>query len=272
MLIFKSSSVHQRVLISSVIICFLTFASCHNQEKESSAETILAVFAHPDDETTIAPVLAKLGMTENVYLVIATDGRFGITDHMGIPAGDTLVAIRKEEAACSCGSMGIHPPIFLDLQDGLGLNGHGDFYEQIPLLKERLLATIKRVRPSKMITFGPDGDTGHPDHRLVGNITTEVLLQEGLTDQIELYYFGWNQEQAERYSWWNLSYVHAKGLDTKISYSGKDKEKGIQAIRCYHSQYPQEEMDRWIKAEENHSANYLFFRKLIIDEKKKTAL
>ena len=71
--------------------------------------------------------------SNEVYLVIATDGRFGVTEHAGIPAGDSLVEIRAREAACSCEALGIHPPI--------------------------------------IITFGPDADTGHQDHRMVGTIT-----------------------------------------------------------------------------------------------------
>lgn len=235
-------------------------------ESSDSPEKIVFIFAHPDDETTVGPVMAKVGQTDSVYLMIATDGRFGETEHAGIPAGDSLVDIRMAELECSCRSLGIHPPIMLGMQDGLGLNGHGNFYEQVPELKKRLLAEILRLQPDKIITFGPDGDTGHPDHRMVGNLVTEVLLQQGLTDQIDLYFFGWQKAQAEKYSWWELSYVHDSGLDTEIAFSEADEQKANASIRCYVSQFTPEEMTKWIAAEENDPSNKLYFRKFAIEE------
>lgn len=253
------------------LLFFLMPGLLLNCQTKDSAEKILVVFAHPDDETTIGPILAKYGQTDSVFLLLATDGRFGVTDHMGIPAGDSLVSIRKAEAVCSCNSLGINPPILLDLQDGLGLNGHGNFYEQVPKLKRKILFEINRINPTTIITFGPDGDTGHPDHRLVGGITTELFLQEGLMDQIDLYFFGWSKPQAEKYAWWELNFVHEKGLDTEISYSERDKQKAIESIQCYKSQYTQAEMERWIEAEKSDHSNRLFFRKLTVDTQRKTA-
>jgi len=242
----------------------LVLSACQSPPEK---ETILAIFAHPDDETTIGSVLAKYGEAHEVYLILATDGRFGVTEHMGIPAGDSLVEIRKSEADCSCSSLGIHPPVFLGLQDGLGLNGHGDFYEQIPKLKERLLAEITRIEPTKILTFGPDGDTGHPDHRMIGALTTEVLLREGLTDKIDLYYFGWTQEQAEKYNWWELGYLDRRSFNTEISFSEAHEEKALESIRCYKSQYTAEEMEMWIEAEQRDTSNRLFFRKFNLENR-----
>ncbi len=100
--------------------------------KENKSKVIMAIFAHPDDETTIGPVLAKYAENHEVYLVVATDGSFGVTDHAGIPAGDSLVNIRTRETKCACEKLGINPPQFLGAQDGLGLNGHGNYYEEVP--------------------------------------------------------------------------------------------------------------------------------------------
>lgn len=262
---------HHRILPLLAILA-MSLSGCQPNDSTASSspidkpETIVFVFAHPDDETTVGPVMAKVGQTDSVYLIIATDGRFGETEHAGIPAGDSLVDIRMKELECSCSSLGIQPPIMLGMQDGLGLNGHGNFYEQVPELKKRLLAEILRLQPDKIITFGPDGDTGHPDHRMVGNLVTEVLLQQGLTDQIDLYFFGWQKAQAEKYSWWELSYVDDSGLDTEIAFSETDEQKANASIRCYVSQFTQEEMAKWIAAEENDPSNKLYFRKFAIEE------
>ncbi|MEO0473750.1 MAG: PIG-L family deacetylase, partial [Bacteroidota bacterium] len=139
-----------------------------NQSKPTSPQTILAIFAHPDDETTVGPILAKYSKTADVYLILATDGFLGVTEHAGIPAGDSLVKVREKEAACSCAALGIHPPIFFGLPDALGLDGSLDFYQHVPVYKEKLMQEIQRLKPDVIITFGPDGDSGHPDHRLVG--------------------------------------------------------------------------------------------------------
>ena len=236
-------------------------------EQETRDQTMLVVFAHPDDETTIGPVMNKYAEHNEVYLLLATDGSFGVTGHAGIPAGDSLVEIRKKEAKCSCEALGIHPPIFLDIQDGLGLNGHGNFYDMEPVLKERLLEAILDIDPDIIITFGPGGDTGHPDHRLLGAITTEILLRENLIDELDLYYFSWTKEQSEKYNMWNLNYLNEKLMDTRISFEQKHEDAAIQSIRCHKSQYTEEAMEYWIQMELDDPSNVLYFRRFIQDRK-----
>jgi len=249
---------------SVVLLCILLFCGC-TKSATTKKETILAIFAHPDDETTIAPVLAKYASEgHDVYLVISTDGQFGVTDHFGMSAGDTLAAVRDQELACSCVAMGIHPPIRLGLQDGMGLNCHGNFYEQVPKFEKAFKEVLQKIKPTKIITYGPDGDTGHPDHRLVGMFTTELLLKEKLLPEIDLYHFGWTKRQAEKYVGWNLGYVAAEYLDTAISFNDEEEEKGLAAIRCHKSQYTKAEMNEWIKWEEEDPENVLYFRKFVL--------
>jgi LmbE family N-acetylglucosaminyl deacetylase len=77
-------------------LLFLFCACCFNAPNPNHKlhphpKHLLAIFSHPDDEATVSPVLAKYaaeGVT--VYLAIATDGRYGVTDHAKIPAGDSL--------------------------------------------------------------------------------------------------------------------------------------------------------------------------------------
>jgi len=76
----------------------------------------MAVFAHPDDEFTISPLLAKYAKERHtIYLVIATKGELGVTEHAEIPACDTLALKRAGEAACSCEKLGIKPLVYSDL-------------------------------------------------------------------------------------------------------------------------------------------------------------
>lgn len=229
-------------------------------------QTIMAIFAHPDDETAIGPVLAKYASLANVYVVVATDGRFGVTDHFGMPQGDSLVAVRALEMVCACEKLGIHPPHFLGAKDGLGLNGNNDFYMEVAQLKERIKNKIEDLKPNVILTFGPEGDTGHPDHRMIGLLTTEVLLRENLVNQIDLYYFAWTKEQTKKFPIdWGLGWTHPDLLRTAIDFSPKDEEKAFASMRCHQSQYTKTDLDPWIEAETNDTTNVLYFRKFALD-------
>lgn len=252
--------------------------SCNTKDADSQVvsnepiekETIVVVVAHPDDETTIGPVMAKYANNHDVYLIIATDGSYGITDHAGIPEGNDLVVVRNNEAACSCKALGVHPPIHLGLIDGLGFYARGNFYEQMSLMKERLNNNFQKLKPTIVLTFGPDGDTGHHDHRLVGNMTTEVLLSSAAYKHIDLYHYGWTKDQSSKFPDWNLGYVAEEYLDTAISFDDEDEQKAFASIRCHKSQYTQEEVDNWVNLEARDSTNILYFRKAVVSKEKRT--
>jgi len=252
----------------TLVFLFISVLFLNSCEQGEQRKVIMVIFAHPDDETTIGPVLAKYAENNDLYLVLATDGRWGVTEHAGIPAGDTLVAIRNEEAACSCKALGINPPIHLGAADGLGLaNEQGDYYGMVNILKEKIDSLIREYQPDLIITFGPGGDTGHSDHRLIGAITTEVVLKERLGKEMRLFYFEWTKEQNDKYHWWGLNYADQEMLPTVISYDSIDRLKAIESIKCYTSQYTKAEMDVWISAELEDETKQLNFRQVIINDK-----
>jgi LmbE family N-acetylglucosaminyl deacetylase len=74
---------------------------------QQPARTLLAVFAHPDDEQVISPLLARYAREGvRVHLAIATDGQKGVREHAGIAAGDALATARAAEARCACEKLG----------------------------------------------------------------------------------------------------------------------------------------------------------------------
>src|SRR6056297_266944 len=83
------------------IILLISFFRVNAQvDLEDDERTMMAIFAHPDDEMTVSPILAKYAeQGTKVYLVICTDGRYGTNDFSGLEGGDSLVAIRKKEMA-----------------------------------------------------------------------------------------------------------------------------------------------------------------------------
>ena len=139
--------------------------------RAQTSGAVLAVFAHPDDERVIGPLLSKLAREgRETHLVIATDGSKGVTDFAKIPAGAELAAARTKEATCAANRLGVRKLHLIGLPDG-GLAS----FESLGKLRTALAAIIDSVKPSVIITFGPEGGTGHPDHRLVGNVTSQII-------------------------------------------------------------------------------------------------
>ncbi|MCL4489296.1 MAG: PIG-L family deacetylase [Chloroflexi bacterium] len=131
---------------------------------------VLAVFAHPDDESfrpggTLA-LLAQRGV--RLYLLTATRGEAGSRGNPPLCTPDELPAVRERELRCACAALGVEPPRLLDYRDGHV--GAGD-PEQ---LVERILQVVDEVRPQVMLTFGPEGLSGHPDHIAIGRCAAEA--------------------------------------------------------------------------------------------------
>ncbi len=268
--------IFKRIAIVLLTFGLMVLPQVLRAEKVSQEPVIMVVLAHPDDETILGPVMAKYGAEgSEVHLVIATDGRYGVTEHAGIEAGDRLVAVRAKEAQCSTESLGIEPPIFVGLEDGFRLKegeGLGDYFQQAALLKQELVKLFESIRPDIVITFGPDGDTGHVDHRLVGAITTEVYLQQDWSGAMSLYHFAWSSEQAAAYGDWNLGFVEQPNMTTVVDFTPEQEERGFGAIRCYASQYPEAEMDGWIQVEVEDTENRRYFRQVMRAEALKQGL
>jgi len=92
----------------------LTSFGPKKQKPEKEIKTIMAVFAHPDDESFMSPVLSKYAMEgHRVFLVLATNGEKGTRDYTGIPAGAPLAAKRKSEAVCVTENSDCSLPFFL---------------------------------------------------------------------------------------------------------------------------------------------------------------
>lgn len=249
-------------LIYILLIFCMGFTNAKNKEMN---KVIMVVLAHPDDEAALGVVLAKYAAAQNkIYLVIACDGRYGVTDHAGIPAGDSLVLVRKKETECSCKIFGIETPVFLGAHDGMGLvEGIGEYFDETEMLKEKLKQKIEEINPGIIITFGPDGDTGHPDHRGISNITTEVILREGWYEKYPLYYIAWRKDKLVSIPQGNmtsLNYIDKKYLNIQIKYSDADRHKLSEALRCFKSQLTEKDMNDWMEAEQKDTAHIFYFR------------
>jgi LmbE family N-acetylglucosaminyl deacetylase len=202
---------------------------------------LLAVFAHPDDERVIGPLLSRFGREgRNVHLVIATDGSKGIREHAGIPAGPALAAARKLESECAAKRLGVRQLHLLGLEDG-GLAS----FDNLGRLRTELRAIIGRLQPAAIITFGPEGGTGHPDHRLVGNVTTEIVQSVEHHDAIQLFYASLPAERlrtAPRSSP-TVTGVAQDLLTVRVPFESEDLIAAREEFGCHRTQYTQAEMD-----------------------------
>jgi LmbE family N-acetylglucosaminyl deacetylase len=151
-----------------------------SQNAGAAPKTLVAVLAHADDEAPIGPILARYAREGvRVYMMIVSDGSQGAGQQGFLPRpdsgprGDALVAARAEEARCSAQALGVQPPIILGFPDGK----LGDYIGDRTLLyrvTQRMAEELARLRPDAILTWGPDGGTGHPDHRIVSNIVTQL--------------------------------------------------------------------------------------------------
>jgi LmbE family N-acetylglucosaminyl deacetylase len=254
---------------------FLLFSilvlTSYSEVSKKTGKIILAILAHPDDEAAMASVLAKYAKSNTVHLIIATDGRYGIRP--GFPTGDTLMKLRETESECACKILGVQPPVFLRFTDGFDTRiGVGNYFEKSYYMKEMLRAKIREIQPGVILTFGPDGDTGHSDHRMISNMVTEVVLNEGLLEQLDLYYLAWTKKESEKFKQvmgFGLNTIDSKYINATIDFSDEDEAKGLKSLSCYKSQLSADEIKQWTDAELKDSVNTLNFRKLTVSKEKR---
>jgi LmbE family N-acetylglucosaminyl deacetylase len=229
-----------RIFLQTMLAVSLT-AVMPLSAQDQAKRPILAVFAHPDDERVIGPLLSRLAREgRETHLVIATDGAKGVRDFAKIPAGPELAAARTKEALCAASRLGVRKLHILGLPDG-GLAS----FDVLGRLRTGLAAIIDSVKPAAIITFGPEGGTGHPDHRLVGNVTTQIVQSDARYANIDLLYASLPTERLRTAPRANPS-VNGMAealLTIRVPFEERDLVAGREEFACHRSQYAPAEMD-----------------------------
>jgi N-acetyl-1-D-myo-inositol-2-amino-2-deoxy-alpha-D-glucopyranoside deacetylase len=144
---------------------------------------ILLVYAHPDDEIfgaagTMA-ALRERGLP--VTLVCATRGEAGEISDPALATPETLAAVREGELRTAMAALDVDDVRFLDYRDS-GMEGTPENDDPRALVQQpeaivaaQIAAVIRDVRPRAVVTFGPDGVYGHPDHLYVHRATVRAV-------------------------------------------------------------------------------------------------
>jgi len=144
---------------------------------------LLAVLAHPDDETfgtggTLA-LYAREGA--QVYLVCATRGEVGEMDPKYMDGFTSVAERREHELRCAAARLGLSEVYFLNYRDsgmpGSPDNSHPDALAFQPQAKVAadVAHYIRLLKPQVVITFDPIGGYRHPDHIAIHKATVQAF-------------------------------------------------------------------------------------------------
>lgn len=159
---------------------------------------LMAIVAHPDDESLgLGGTLAKYAAEDvETYVVCGTRGergRFGNADVR--PAPDEIGRVREAELRAAARELGVKEVHFLDYLDKDLDQAEPD--EAIG----RIVAHLRRVRPQVVLTFGPEGGYGHPDHIAISQFATAATVAAADAEYrtSKLYYMTWTTDKWSAY-------------------------------------------------------------------------
>jgi LmbE family N-acetylglucosaminyl deacetylase len=153
----------------------------------SESKTLLAVLAHPDDESfgmggTLA-MYARRGV--KVHLVCATRGEVGDVSPEYLQGFKSVAELREHELRCAAGKLGLAGVHFLDYRDsgmpGTADNQHPQALAQAPVeeVAGKIVGIIRQLRPQVVVTFDPIGGYRHPDHIAIHQATLQAFHTAG---------------------------------------------------------------------------------------------
>jgi LmbE family N-acetylglucosaminyl deacetylase len=141
-----------------------------NVDRTGDLGSILGVWAHPDDEAWLSSGLMMRAVEagHRVVCVTATRGESGFPAD-DVRSAEERKAVRASELDSCLHLLGVDEHYFLDFDDGRCADVPD--HQAVP----RLLDIIADVTPDTVLSFGPDGATGHSDHISTCRWTTEAV-------------------------------------------------------------------------------------------------
>jgi LmbE family N-acetylglucosaminyl deacetylase len=212
-----------------------------------SGPGLLAVCAHPDDETLIAggvlAACAAAGLDASVLCL--TRGEYGPISDPGLATPETLGAVREAELRAACGELGV-----TWLRCYRRRDAHLPWTNSTAVARQ-IARAVKELRPAAVVTFGDDGLYYHPDHVATHRFTHRALRMLGArTPRPHLYEAVWPSSAMPEL----VAAMHARGLPTGLwdipaADFGIDElagtievdvrpflERKLRALRCHRTQ------------------------------------
>ena len=152
-------------------------------EAMATTGPVLLVYAHPDDEVfgAAGTMIALRERGVPVTLVCATRGEAGEIADPSLATPETLPAVREGELRAAMAELGVDDVRLLGYRDS-GMEGTPENEDPRALIQQpeevvaaRIARVVSDLRPSTVVTFGPDGVYGHPDHLYVHRATVRAV-------------------------------------------------------------------------------------------------
>lgn len=207
---------------------------------------MLWVLAHPDDESfgNCGTMLLASDAGFTTGLICATRGEAGQIQESAMATQATLPAVREQELRRAMRLAGLDELRILGYRDS-GMAGSDENQDPRAFMNigweevvSHITAQIRELRPRVVMSFGPDGIYGHPDHIRIGAITDEAVLAAAREDAPGL-----------GTPWKIEAYYHVAAPREPIIASAKDAESpfhGMDETALANYGTPVDEITHWI--------------------------
>ncbi|MDY6876545.1 MAG: PIG-L family deacetylase [Chloroflexota bacterium] len=196
-------------------------------------KTLLAVFAHPDDESfgpggTLAKYSAE-GVT--VHLICATLGEVGDSEITDLGECEDLACQREQELRCAVDVLGLAEVHLLGYRDsgmaGSPANQHPRALAQADpdTLAGQVADLMRHLQPQVVLTFDPFGGYGHPDHIAMHRATIAAFERLSPEERPQKLYF---TVLSQTYMRWLVRLMPLFGMDPEAV--GKNRDVNLRAV------------------------------------------
>jgi LmbE family N-acetylglucosaminyl deacetylase len=144
---------------------------------------ILWILAHPDDETFSSAGTMAWARDNGLRTacICATRGEAGGIRDAELATPESLGAVREQELRTAMSLVGMGELRMLGFRDS-GMENTPANNDPRALIRQpedtilaHLVGHIRDLRPAAVITFGPEGIYGHPDHILIGRLASRAV-------------------------------------------------------------------------------------------------
>jgi LmbE family N-acetylglucosaminyl deacetylase len=158
--------------------------------------SILAISAHPDDETLFAGgTLAKWAQAGNdIYILETTRGEGGEVGEPPLTSQENLGTLREQEVRKAAEALGARDIYFLPFIDPhMEINGIARrISEPLDVFVDAITKFIKQIQPDVVITHGSNGEYGHPQH-VYTHEATRLAMTNGAGKTALLSWSAWHE-------------------------------------------------------------------------------